>query len=85
MNLSKEDAIHCANVFKDYFGNFERIDQYMRDQKMASLSDMPSNPLFAPEDDLFSDFNMHPNDMDLEVIEIPTGIVTGKQIGRAHV
>ena len=70
--LSKEDAVHCANVFKDYFSNFERIDEYMRDQKMASLADMPSNPLFAPEDDLFSDFSMHPKDMDFEVIEIPS-------------
>lgn len=72
MSLTKEDAIHCAKVFEDYFGNFERIDQYMRDQKMASLSEMPSSPLFAPEDDLFQDFSMHPQDMDFEVVEIPT-------------
>jgi hypothetical protein len=72
MTLTKEDAVHCANVFKDYFGNFDRIDQYMKDQKMASLADMPSNPLFAPEDELFSDFTMHPKDMNLEVVEIPT-------------
>ena len=70
--LSKDDAIHCANVFKEYFGNFERIDEYMRDQKMASLAEKPSNPLVSPEEDLFSDFSMHPNDMEFEVIEIPT-------------
>jgi hypothetical protein len=69
--LSKEDAIHCAKVFKDYFGNFDRIDQYMRDQKLNSLSEIPSS-LFPPEEDLFSDFSMHPNDMDLEVMEIPS-------------
>jgi hypothetical protein len=67
--LSKEDAIHCAEVFEDYFGNFDRIDQYMKDQKLNSLSEIPSS-LFPPEDDLFSDFSMHPNDMDLEVTEI---------------
>lgn len=72
MNLTYEDALHCAKVFEDYFGNFERIDQYMKDQKLASLAEMPSNPLFAPEDDLFSDFSMHPNDMEIEVLEIPT-------------
>jgi len=71
MMLSKEDAIHCAKVFKDYFGNFDRIDQYMRDQKLNSLSEIPSS-LFPPEEDLFSDFSMHPNDMDLEVMEIPS-------------
>jgi hypothetical protein len=70
--LSKEDALHCAKVFKDYFGNFDRIDEYMRDQKLANLAEMAINPLFAPEDDLFSDFTMHPNDMDIEVVEIPT-------------
>jgi hypothetical protein len=69
--LSKEDAVHCAKVFKDYFGNFDRIDQYMRDQKLNSLSEIPSS-LFPPEEDLFSDFSMHPNDMDLEVMEIPS-------------
>ena len=68
--LTKEDALHCANVFKDYFGNFDRIDEYMRDQKLSNLAEMPLNPLFAPEDDLFSDFTMHPNDMDIEVVEI---------------
>lgn len=71
MMLSKEDAVHIAKVFQDYFGNFDRIDQYMKDQKLNSLSEIPSS-LFPPEDDLFSDFSMHPNDMDLEVTEIPS-------------
>lgn len=71
MSLTYEDALHCASVFKDYFGNFHRVDDYMRDQKITSLSDLPSNPLFPIEDDLFSDFTMHPNDMDFEVCEIP--------------
>jgi hypothetical protein len=44
----------------------------MRDQKLNSLSEIPSNPLFPIEEDLFSDFSMHPNDMELEVVEIPT-------------
>jgi len=71
MMLSKDDAIHCANAFEDYFGNFDRIDEYMRDQKLNSLAEMPTS-LFPPEDDLFSDFTMHPNDMDIQVCEIPT-------------
>ena len=72
MKLTKEDALHCAKAFEDYFGNFDRIDEYMRDQKLNSLSEIPTNPLFPIEDDLFSDFSMHPNDMELEVVEIPT-------------
>ena len=71
MELTKQDALVCAKAFKDYFGNFDRIDEYMRDQKLNDLASMPTS-LFPPEDDLFSDFSMHPNDMDLEVVEIPT-------------
>lgn len=68
--FTKDDAIHCAKVFQDYFGSFDRIDEYMRDQKLNSLADLPTNPLFPIEDELFSDFTMHPNDMDFEVCEI---------------
>ena len=71
MKLNFEDAIYCASVFHDYFGNFNRVDEYMRNQKMASLSELPSNPLFPIEDDLFSDFTIHPNDMDFEICEVP--------------
>ena len=70
MMLSKDDAMICAKVFEDYFGNFNRIDEYMRAQKLASLDEMPAS-LFPPEDDLFSDFTMHPKDMDIEVFECP--------------
>lgn len=70
MTLNKEQAIHCAKAFKDYFGNFERIDEYMRDQKMNSLADLPLNPLFPLEDDLFQEFTMDPKDMNFEVCEI---------------
>ena len=70
MEITKEDAVFVSNAFKDYFGNFENIEQYMRDEKLKSLKDMPAT-LFPIEDDLFSDFTMHPNDMDIEVCEIP--------------
>ena len=70
MKLTFDDAVHCAKAFEDYFGNFNRIDEYMRDQKLNSLAELPSNPLFPLEDELFSDFTMHPKDMDFEVVEI---------------
>ena len=40
--LTKEQALHCAKIFKDYFGNFSRIDEYMRDQKIASIQNIPA-------------------------------------------
>ena len=39
--IDREEALHCANVFNDYFGQFSRIDQYMRDQKMAQIETIP--------------------------------------------
>lgn len=69
MKLTKEQAIHVANIFKNYFDNYSDIESYMRDEKIKSL-DYLSNPLFPIEDDLFSDFTIHPNDMDIELIQI---------------
>jgi hypothetical protein len=71
MKLTYDDALVCAKAFQDYFGNFDRIDEYMRDQKINSLSSIPQS-LFPLEDDLFSDFSMHPNDMDIQICQIPT-------------
>ena len=69
--LTKEQALHCADIFKNYFGNFSRIDEYMRDQKIASIQNIPAGlPGMSLDDDLFSDFTMSPKDMKLEVKEI---------------
>lgn len=71
MSLSYEQALHCAKAFKDYFGDFNRIDEYMREQKLNSLAEMPfSLPGCGPEEDLFSDFTMSPEDMDFEIVEL---------------
>ena len=69
--LTKEQALHCADIFKNYFGNFSRIDEYMRDQKIASIQNIPAGlPGMGFEDELFSDFTISPKDMKLEVLEI---------------
>jgi hypothetical protein len=71
MKLNREQALHVANAFEDYFGNFNKIDEYMREQKLNSLAELPfSLPGCGPEEDLFSDFNMHPNDMEFELHEL---------------
>ena len=71
MELKFDEALYCAKIFEEYFGKFDRVDDYMRDQKLASLSELPSNPLFPLEDDLFSDFSIHPKDMQFDVCEVP--------------
>ena len=69
MELIREDALVCAKAFKDYFININDIEEYMRDEKLKNLESIPSS-IFPPEDDLFSDFTMHPKDMDIQVKEI---------------
>jgi hypothetical protein len=71
MTLTKEDAVYCAGIFENYFAKFNRIDEYMRDQKIASLNKLEISGLFPPEDELFSEFDMHPNDMEFEIFEPP--------------
>jgi hypothetical protein len=72
MILERVDALHVAKAFHDYFSNIGSTEEYMRDEKLKSVAEIPAS-LFPPEDDLFSDFSMHPNDMDIEVTEIPGG------------
>ena len=45
----------------------------MRQEKLKSITNIPTS-LFPLEDDLFSDFSMHPNDMDIEISEIPNNL-----------
>lgn len=71
MSLNYEQAMHCAKVFEDYFGGFNRIDEYMRDQKLNSLAELPfALPGCGPEEDLFSDFTIKPEEMDFEIVEL---------------
>lgn len=66
MILSRQDALYAANVFEDFFGTFDRIDDYMRQVKMERMKAFPmSLPGMGPEDDLFSSFDMHPSDMNI--------------------
>ena len=70
MILNQNDALYAANVFKDFFANFERIDDYMRSVKMERMSRMtPSLPGLGPETDMFDRFDMHPEDMEIVVCD----------------
>ena len=58
-------------MFNNYFGQFSRIDQYMRDQKMAQIETIPAPlPGMGLDSDMFDDFDMSPEVMDLEVVEL---------------
>ena len=69
--LDKTEAKHVANIFSDYFDKFSRIDQYMRDQKMAQIETIPTAlPGMGLDTELFDDFTMSPQVMDLQVVEL---------------
>ena len=69
--LSEEQALHVASIFNDYFGQFSRIDHYMRDQKMSQIEALPTTlPGMGMDADMFDDFSMSPEVMDLEVVEL---------------
>jgi len=75
MILNRTDAIYAANVFVDYFSNFGRIDDYLRRVKLERMANYPVTlPGMGPEDDMFDDFNIHPNDMEFAVKEVPTEV-----------
>jgi len=68
MQLSPADANYAADKFIDYFSNTGRIDEYLRTVKLDRISNQPmALPGFGPEDDLFTEFDMHPDDMDIKI------------------
>ena len=69
MILTEQDSYWAADKLVNYFSDFKRIDDYFRSRKIDRIKEMPT-PLFGlgPEDDLFQDFDVHPEDMDFEVV-----------------
>jgi len=70
-SLTPEDAVWAADEFISYYTQFNRIDDYFRYVKQSRL-DNSSGTLFGPEDDIFSDFSVHPNDMKFSVHVVDT-------------
>ena len=70
-NLSREDGIHAADKIVSYFSKFNRIDDYFRYRKLERLKTIPSSLFGGPEVDLFSDYNISPEDMNFKICEKP--------------
>lgn len=68
MILERDDAVFAAEYFRDYFNGFQRIDDYLRRVKMERMSLIPKMlPGMSIGDDMFSDFDVDPNDMEIDV------------------
>ena len=69
--LSESDAIWAADQFIEYYSKFNRIDDYMRFVKQSRIENS-TGKLFGPEDEIFSDFLIQPNDMSFTIHEVDT-------------
>ena len=72
MMLTKPDAYYAAKRFIEYFDDFGRIDDYFRARKIERVRNIPSPlPGMSMEDDLFQNFDIHPQDMNFKIATIP--------------
>lgn len=69
--LSESDAIWAADQFIEYYSKFNRIDDYMRFVKQSRIQNS-SGKLFGPEEEIFSNFSVKPNDMSFTIHEVDT-------------
>jgi hypothetical protein len=71
MILEKQDAVYAATKLMEYFKDFNRIDDYFRARKIERVKNIPvALPGFGLEDDLFQDFDMHPEDMNFSIVKM---------------
>jgi len=69
--LTEKDAAWAADQFITYYSKFNRIDDYLRFVKNSRLNDS-NGKLFGPEDQMFSDFSIHPQDMNFSIHVVDT-------------
>ena len=68
MKLKLNDARYAAGVFNDYFGKIDDIAEYNKTIKLERIDAMPfSLPGCGPEEDFFTDWDMHPQDMEFRL------------------
>ena len=73
MKLDRQEAFDVAHKLIMYFNDFKRIDDYFRARKIERVKNIPTPlPGMSMEDDLFQNFDMHPQDMNFKVVQIPT-------------
>ena len=71
MILEKQDAVYAATKILEYFSDFNRIDDYFRARKIERVKNIPAPlPGFSMEDDLFQDYDMHPEDMNFSIVQM---------------
>ena len=71
--LNKQDAIYSATKLIKYFKDFKRIDDYFRARKIERVKNIPVPiPGMSIEDDMFQSYDMHPEDMNFSIVQVPS-------------
>jgi len=82
MILNDQDSTWVMNYFIEYFGQFERIDQYLKEQKLEQVKSFPYQlPGMADEDEFFCNFELHPQDMKFSIKE-PNGQIFDRMLNK---
>ena len=82
MILNNQDATWAMNYFIEYFGQYERIDQYLKEQKLEQVKNFPFQlPGMADEDEFYQNFDVSPEDMKFSVTE-PNGQVFDRMLNK---
>ena len=82
MILNNQDATWAMNYFIEYFGQYERIDQYLKEQKLEQVKNFPFQlPGMADEDDFYANFEVSPEDMKFKVTE-PNGQIFDRMLNK---
>ena len=76
MKIASETALNCSKIIRDFFNDFKRIDDYFRIKKIERVKDIPTPiPGFSIEDDMFQNYDMSPEEMDIDVAENKNDII----------
>lgn len=76
--LTPNDAVWAADQFISYYTRFNRIDDYFRLIKQSRMS-KSTGSLFGPEDEIFCDFSLHPEDMQFSIHTVDTSPKTASR------
>ena len=71
MLLTVDDARYVIKLFKDYYYQFETIQDY----QLECLKDreiLNTGRLFSDSDEIFDDFDMSPSDMEFKIHSVDT-------------
>ena len=70
LNIQSVTATKAANIIINFFSSINRIDDYFRLRKIERIKNLPASiPGFDLEDEIFQNYEMSPDDMDIDVTQ----------------